>query len=89
MTEDRGVWTVEVKIGTAWYEPFMALHALDGVPHEQRALSHAERRAATTDLVRRFTGDRAQAAVIKQRGTELSVAYTRWAEGKSDANPLA
>lgn len=89
MTEDRSVWDIEVKIGTAWCEPFMALLALDGVPHRQRALSHAERRAATLDLVQRFTGDPAQAAAIKQRQKELSEAYTRWAEGKSDVNPLA
>jgi hypothetical protein len=89
MTEDRRVWDVEVKVGTAWYEPFMALRALGGVPHEQRALSHAERRAATVGLVRRFTDDRAQVAAIKERQKELSVAYTRWAEGKSDVNPLA
>jgi hypothetical protein len=47
MFEDRGLWEVEVEIAGDWYEPFMALQALEQQPHQQRALSHAERRAAT------------------------------------------
>jgi hypothetical protein len=89
MTEDRGVWDVEVKIGRRWYEPLTALRALDERPHQQRALSHDERLNATLELVNRFTGERAQVNAIKKRQKELTAAYTRWAQGKSDTNPLA
>lgn len=87
MVEDRGVWDVDVQIGRGWYEPFTALRALDAAAHEQRALSHGERRAATVQLVQRFRGDRAQRRAIKQRAKQLSEAYTRWAEGKGDFPP--
>ncbi len=88
MTEDRGVWDIEVKIGGDWYEPFTALCALDQRPHQQRALSHEERADATLALVTRFTGERAQVKAITKRQKELTAAYTRWAQGKSDTNPL-
>jgi hypothetical protein len=87
MTEDRGVWDVDVQIGREWYEPFTALRALDAVPHQQRALSDADRHTATIDLVRRFTGDRSQRHAMKNRARQLSEAYTRWAEGKGDYPP--
>lgn len=87
MAEDRGCWEVDVQIGRGWYEPHMALRALDAVPHQQRALSHAERHAATVELVRRFTGARAQRKAIKERARQLSEAYTRWAEGKGEYPP--
>ena len=87
MIEDRGVWDVDVQIGRGWYEPFTALRALDAVPHQQRALSHAERRAATIKLVQRFTGGRSQREAIKDRAKQLSRAYTRWAEGKDKHPP--
>jgi hypothetical protein len=87
MMEDRGVWDVDVQVGRGWYEPFTALRALDGVPHEQRALSHVERRVATVELVQRFTGHRAQRKAIKDRAKQLSEAYTRWAQGKGDYPP--
>jgi hypothetical protein len=54
MMEDRGVWEVGVQVGRGWYAPFTALRALDGLPHEQRALSDVERRVATVELVQRF-----------------------------------
>jgi hypothetical protein len=87
MMEDRGVWDVDVQIGYGWYEPFTALRALDAVPHQQRALSHAERRSATIELVQRFTGKRSQRKAIKDCSKQLSEAYTRWAEGKGDYPP--
>lgn len=87
MREDRGVWDVDVQIGHGWYEPFTALRALDDVPHQQRALSHAERRAATIELVGQFTGERSQRKAIKERARQLSEAYTRWAEGKGEYPP--
>ena len=89
MTEDRGVWDVEVRIGRGWYEPFMALLALDERPHQQRALSHDERHKATLEFIQRCTGERAQVNAIKKRQKELAAASTRWAQGKSDTNPLA
>jgi hypothetical protein len=85
MIEDRRAWDVEVNIGRSWYEPFTALLALDGQPHEQWALSHAQRHQATLELVRRFTGERAQVKAIKARHKALAEAYTRWAEGKSES----
>jgi hypothetical protein len=88
MTEDRGVWDVEVKLGRGWYEPFTALRALERRPHQQRALSHEERHNATLGLVTRFTGNRVEVKAIKKRERELTAAYTRWAQGKSDTNPL-
>jgi hypothetical protein len=87
MAQDRGPWDLDVQIGRGWYEPFTALLALDERPHQQRALSHAERHAATVELVRRFTGSRAQRQAIKKRAGELSRAYTRWAEGKGEFPP--
>ena len=51
-------------------------------------MSHEERRNAMLELVTRFTGERAQVKAIKAREKELSEAYTRWAEGKSDTNPF-
>ena len=88
MTEDRGIWDVEVKIGRGWYEPSTALRALDEEPHEQRALSHADRRAFTLELVKRFTGDRSQVSAIEKRQEDLTAAHTRWAQGNSDTDPL-
>jgi hypothetical protein len=44
---------------------------------QQRALSHAEQRAATVDLVRRFAGEPVEMAMIEQRQKELSVVLTR------------
>jgi hypothetical protein len=74
MTEDRGVSDVDVQIGRGWYEPFTALRALDAVPHQQRALSHTERRAATIELVQQFTGERSHRKAIKDRAKQLSQA---------------
>jgi hypothetical protein len=87
LSEDRGVWDVDVQIGRAWYEPFTALRALEALPHQQRALSHAERRAATIELVERYKSDRAQRKAIKDRAKRLSEAYTRWAEGTGEFPP--
>ena len=84
LAQDRGPWDLEVQIGYGWYEPYTALLALDERSHEQRALSHAERHAATVELVRRFTGSRSQRRAIKERAKQLSLAYTRWAQGKGD-----
>jgi hypothetical protein len=87
LSEDHGVWDVDVQIGQAWYEPFTALRALDALPHQQRGLSHAERRAATMSLVERYKGDRAQRKAINDRAKRLSEAYTRWAAGKGEFPP--
>lgn len=87
MTQDRGPWDLDVQIGRGWYEPFTALLALNGQPHQQRALNHAERRAATVELIRRFTGARVQRQAIRERAKQLSLAYTRWAEGKGAFPP--
>ena len=87
MSQDRGVWDVDVEIDRGWYEPFTALRALEALPHEQRAFSNAERRAATLGLVERYSGDRAQLNAIKERAQRLSEAYTRWAEGKGEFPP--
>jgi len=86
MMEHRGVWDVDVQIGLGrgWSEPITAVRALDAMPHEQRALSHVERCAATVELVERFNGERAQRRAIKSRAKQLSKAYTRWAQGKGD-----
>jgi hypothetical protein len=62
----------------------MALRALDGEPHEQRALSHEERKVATLEAVRRVTGDEAQMAAIKARQRELSEPITQRAVAESD-----
>ena len=88
LMEDRGIWDVEAQLGRGWYEPFTAVRALGGVPHEQRALGNEERRAAVLDLVGRFTGERGQIRAVKARTRQLNEAYTRWASGKSDVNPL-
>jgi hypothetical protein len=88
ITEDREAWEVEVKIGFGWYYPWTALLALQDLPHEERAMGHEERRAATVALVRELTGDRAQIQKIKARQKQLTEAYTRWAEGKSDTKPF-
>lgn len=82
MLEDRGLWSVEVKIGRSWYEPMTALLALEGRPHEQWALSHAQRRRATAELTRRFTGDRREKRMIDARRKALTEAYMRRVEGK-------
>ncbi|HWH43399.1 MAG TPA: hypothetical protein VNT32_01580 [Thermoleophilaceae bacterium] len=82
MMQDRGPWDLEVQIGRGWYEPYTALLALDERPHQQRALSHAERHAVTIKLVQRFTGSRTQRRAIKDRAKQLSLVYTRWAEGE-------
>ena len=87
MVEDRGLWDVEVQIGRSWYEPFTALRALDELLHHERALSHADRREAVVELVRRFTGERSQRQAIRKRASDLSKAYTRWARGKGDYPP--
>jgi hypothetical protein len=87
LSQDRGLWEVDVEIDRGWYEPFTCLRALDALPHQQRALSHAERRSATIGLVERYTGDRAQLKAIKERSQRLSEAYTRWAEGKGEFPP--
>jgi hypothetical protein len=87
MTQDRGDWDLDVQIGRGWYEPATALRALDAVPHRQRALNHSERRAATVELVQRFTGERSQRQAIKHRARQMSEAYTRWAEGTGDYPP--
>jgi hypothetical protein len=87
LSQDRGSWIVEVQIGRGWYEPFRSLRALDALPHQQRALSHAERRAATIELVERYKGDPAQRKAIEDREKRLSEAYVRWTEGKGEYPP--
>jgi len=85
MKQDRGPWDVVVQIGREWYEPFTALLALDERPHQQqRALSHAERHAATVELVRRFRGSRAQRRAVSERAKQLSAAYMRRATGRGE-----
>jgi hypothetical protein len=87
MAQDRGPWDLDVQIGHGWYEPHTALLALDDRPHQERALSHAERHAAVIELVRRFDGSRSQRRAIRERSKQLSVAYTRWAEGRGEYPP--
>jgi hypothetical protein len=57
--------------------------AIDGEPHEQRALGHDERRSATLELVTRFTGAPGQSGAIEERQRELAEDHTRWAQGHS------
>ena len=88
MTVDRGMWEVEIRLGAPWspdrrwHEPFMALRAAEGRPRQRRALSHAERRAATLDAVRRLKGTRRERRRITRAEHELTRAYNRWAQGK-------
>lgn len=84
LTQEHGLWDVMVRIENGWYEPFLAQRALTGEPHEQRALSHAERRQATLGLLDRFTGERAQVDAISARQRELTEAYTRSVSAKPE-----
>jgi hypothetical protein len=84
MVEDREVWDVEVKLGRGWYDLFTALSALQERPNQRRALTHEEQRPATLEFLRRFTGDSSEVKAIKRRQKELSIAVTRWAQGKGE-----
>jgi hypothetical protein len=81
--QDLGVWGVEVEIARELYDPGIALRAVQDLPHEQRAASHAERRIATLAVVDLVTGDADQVRSIRARHDELSEALTRWASGSS------
>ena len=81
LQQDRGIWDVETRIGDDWYDPFTALRALNDLPHEQRALSHEERRAATVALVDQLRGDSDEVQKIRARHLDLIKEYTRRATG--------
>jgi hypothetical protein len=86
LSEDRGFWEVEVRISrgmNGWFEPFMALLALENRPHQQRALSHEERRKSTLEFIDRFTGESRQVRTIRNRRREIIKAYNRRLQGKT------
>jgi hypothetical protein len=81
LDQDRGLWGVEVRIGSDWYDPYTALRALNDLAHDRRAQSHEERRAATVALVEQLRGEPDEVTKIKARHQQLIEAHTRWATG--------
>ena len=79
---DRGIWEVAVRVGRHWYEPFWALRTLEGSRHQNRALSHEERRRFTVDAARNIKGTREERRTLRRHHNEYARAYTQWAMGK-------
>lgn len=83
---DRGLWEVGVQVGMAEHGPDQVLLALAGAPYQTRAMSHAECRVATCQVVDELTGRPFRVQRVKRELRRLTREYN---EQLGSDEPLA
>jgi hypothetical protein len=64
LTSDRGLWTIEVGVGSCWRSPYTVILALDGAKYARRALSHDERVRYAGEAMARLPATADELAVL-------------------------
>ena len=82
LEQDRGLWSVRVKVADKWRDPYQVLLALDESDYATRASSHDERRRFTLSVLDRLPASSSELAPVIARLDEFHRTY--WQRYEAD-----